>query len=167
MEMRRSYRGDAIEVTFDIALCTHIGSCLRGLPGVFELERRPWILPDAADADAVAAVVEQCPSGALQYRRRDGRPDEGSAEPARVTPMRNGPLLVRGRIEIRTEDGRTEVLPRASLCRCGASMNKPFCDNSHLRIHFQAPGELIRLRLSPVRPAEDQPMPTADDPRRD
>lgn len=163
--MRRVYRGAAVEVSFDLGLCTHIGACLRGLPGVFELERRPWILPDAADADAVAQTVERCPSGALQYRRLDGRSDEISLETPRVTPIRNGPLLVLGRIEVRGDDGSVQLLPRASLCRCGASKNKPFCDNSHLQIRFEAPGELIRIRLSPVRPAEDQPMSTSDDPR--
>lgn len=163
--MRKSYRGNAIEVTFDLEQCTHIGECLRRSPEVFQLRRRPWILPDAATADDVADVIERCPSGALQYRRLDGGAEERGPEPAVVTPIRNGPLLVRGRVEIRREDGSVEVMPRASLCRCGASANKPFCDNTHLRSGFRAPGEAIHIELSPVRVAVDAPMARDDDPR--
>ena len=163
--MRRTYRGKGIEVSFDLGQCIHIGECLRGLPDVFALDGRPWIAPDQAPADRVADLVQRCPSGALQYRRLDGGPQEDAAEPARVTPMRNGPLLVRGRIEVRREDGSVEVMPRATLCRCGQSANKPFCDNTHLRVKFQAPGEVFRIQLSPVRRALDQPMTTAEDPR--
>ena len=63
--MRKAYRGDAIEVTFDLDRCIHVGECLLGLPDVFDLERRPWIDPSAAGPDSVAAIVERCPSGAI------------------------------------------------------------------------------------------------------
>ena len=163
--MRRRYRGANIEVSFDLDQCIHVGECLRRLPVTFAIDRRPWISPDAASADDVAAVVERCPSGALQYRRLDGGPEEQVPAPATVTPLRNGPLLVRGRIEVRREDGTLEVMPRATLCRCGSSANKPFCDNTHIRNAFRAPGELIRIELSPVRRALDQPMAKVNDPR--
>ena len=163
--MRKTYRGDAIEVSFDLDLCTHIGECLRRSPDVFQLRRRPWIVPDAASADEIANVVERCPSGALQYRRLDGGAQERGPEPAQLVPMRNGPLLVRGRVEVKHEDGTVETLPRAALCRCGESANKPFCDNTHLRTGFRAPGELIHVELSPVRKEIDRPMAQADDPR--
>ena len=71
--MRRTYRGRDVEVSFDLDVCIHVGARLAGAPGVFELHRRPWIQPDADDADAVADVVQRCPSGALQYRRLDGK----------------------------------------------------------------------------------------------
>lgn len=79
--------------------------------------------------------------------------------------MRNGPLLVRGRIEVRREDGSLEVLPRATLCRCGDSANKPFCDNTHLRNGFRAAGEVFRIELSPVRDATLHPIDKSADPR--
>ncbi len=163
--MRRTYLGANIEVSFDLDQCIHIGECLRRLPATFALHRRPWVLPDADAADDVSATIERCPSGALQYRRLDGGPDERGPDPATVTPLRNGPLLVRGRIEARREDGTVELMPRATLCRCGASASKPFCDNSHLRIGFRAPGELFRIELSPVRHVIDRPMDRASDPR--
>jgi uncharacterized Fe-S cluster protein YjdI/CDGSH-type Zn-finger protein len=163
--VRRVYRGSAIEVSFDLATCVHIGECVRRLPGTFALDRRPWISPDAAPADETASVIERCPSGALQYRRLDGGADERAPDPPVVIPMRNGPFLVRGRIEVRHDDGTLEILPRATLCRCGGSANKPFCDNTHLRNGFRAEGEPFRVELSPVRHAIDRPMDASDDPR--
>jgi len=69
--MRKKYEGKAIDVSFDPEICRHGGACVKGLPAVFETGRRPWILPDAAPPDDVAAQVERCPSGALRYERHD------------------------------------------------------------------------------------------------
>lgn len=164
--MRRIYQGNGIEVSFDLDRCVHVGACLHGLPEVFDLDRRPWISPDRADPEDVAAVVRSCPSGALQYRRLDGVPEE-RYEGTTVTPIRNGPLQVVGEIRVRRDGGDVEVLPRATLCRCGASARKPFCDNSHLRIGFEAPGEPFRVRLGRLRPTVTTPISPQDDPRRD
>jgi len=163
--VRKVYRGRDVEVSFDLGICIHVGECLRGQPHVFKLNRRPWILADEADADDVAEVVLRCPSGALQYRRLDGGPQEDPEGPTRVTLMRDGPLLVTGKIEVRREDGTVETLPRATLCRCGESQHKPFCDNQHLSIGFRAPGIPFRIHLSPVRTQLDKPMSKAEDPR--
>jgi uncharacterized Fe-S cluster protein YjdI len=90
-EMRKVYRGEDIEVSFDLDICVHIGECLRGQRQVFQLHRRPWILPDLATADEVADVIQRCPSGALLYRRLDGGPQEEPAATTTVTPIRDGP----------------------------------------------------------------------------
>ena len=137
---RRTYRGTAIEVSFDGELCIHARECVRGLPAVFDRDRRPWILADEADAEDVRSVVERCPTGALLYRRLDGQPEERPATVTTVVPVENGPLEVRGDLLVRHADGSVERLLRAALCRCGQSKNKPFCDNSHLETGFQAPG---------------------------
>jgi uncharacterized Fe-S cluster protein YjdI/CDGSH-type Zn-finger protein len=164
--VRKVYRGTDVEVSFDLDLCIHVGECLRGHPEVFQLRRRPWILPDGADADTVAEVVQRCPSGALLYRRLDGGPAEARAGTT-VTPIRNGPLLVVGEIEVRREDGSVERLPRATLCRCGESLVKPFCDNHHLTAGFKAEGVPLKVHLTPVRPKAEKPIAKAADPRRD
>ena len=65
----KAYETDEVTVYFDAAVCQHSGGCVRGLPDVFEVGRRPWIVPENASADEVAAQIERCPSGALQYRR--------------------------------------------------------------------------------------------------
>ena len=164
--MRKVYRGRDVEVSFDLDICIHIAECLRGHPAVFKLDRRPWVLPDEGEADQVAEVVERCPSGALLYRRLDGGPQEEPGGGTRVTLVRNGPLLVTGEIEVRREDGTVEQLPRATLCRCGQSRHKPFCDNEHLKVGFQAPGESMKIHISAVRPRLTEPISKSEDPRR-
>jgi uncharacterized Fe-S cluster protein YjdI/CDGSH-type Zn-finger protein len=138
----RVFRGEKIEVIWEPRLCIHTRNCLRNLPEAFEMGRRPWVDPDAAQPDAVAAAVETCPTGALHYRRTDGGPEEQADDELRVTPARNGPLLLRGRVRIQDREGRLlREDTRVALCRCGASQNKPFCDNSHLTIGFKSEAE--------------------------
>ncbi len=102
------------------------------------MNRRPWVLIDAAPADAVAAAVSRCPTGALRFERLDGAAQEELPDPPIIEPQRDGPLYVRGRIVLRQEDGEERELPRAALCRCGESNNKPFCDNMHRRVGFRS-----------------------------
>ena len=163
--MRKVYQGKDVEVSFDLDICVHIAECLRGQRQVFQLNRRPWILPDAASADEVSDVVQRCPSGALLYRRLDGGPQEDPDGPTTITAIRDGPLLVSGKVEVRHEDGTVETLPRATLCRCGESKHKPFCDNQHIAARFEAPGIPFRIHLSPVRPRLAEPISKEEDPR--
>jgi CDGSH-type Zn-finger protein len=83
-----------------------------------------------------------------------------------VTPIRDGPLLVVGEIEVRRPDGAVEKLPRATLCRCGFSNHKPFCDNQHLAVGFSAPGMPFKIHTSAVRPRVTEPITKQEDPRR-
>ncbi|MFL5983164.1 MAG: (4Fe-4S)-binding protein [Gaiellaceae bacterium] len=134
---KRTYTGAAIEVDWEPRLCIHVRNCVKRLPNVFLPDARPWVVVEAADADAVAAAIESCPTGALHYRRLDCGSEEQPAAELTIEPRPNGPLFVRGRVRIVAEDGgllREDT--RAALCRCGASANKPFCDDSHRRIGF-------------------------------
>ncbi len=127
----KEYWSDEIVVTYDTARCIHAAECIRGLPQVFDTGKRPWIQPANATADQVAEVVMRCPTGALHFERKDG----GAAEPIsatnRVQVRANGPLYLRGNVEVALPDGSVLSDTRVALCRCGASNQKPFCDNSH------------------------------------
>ena len=59
---------------------------------------------------------------------------------ARITPYKNGPLLVRGPFELVDQDGNTIEVRRkvVALCRCGKSRMKPFCDGTHKATRFRA-----------------------------
>lgn len=61
-----------------------------------------------------------------------------SAGPVQIVACPNGPLLVRGDIDLRTADGRPIRQRRrtVALCRCGMSSIKPFCDGTHKLTHF-------------------------------
>ena len=76
----QTYEAEEIIVTFDPSLCRHAGTCLRALPGVFDITRRRWIRPELATVGAVAAAIEQCPSGALQYELNVPRTGPAASE---------------------------------------------------------------------------------------
>jgi uncharacterized Fe-S cluster protein YjdI len=133
----RTYANEAIEVHWEADLCIHTQNCVHDLPLVFRADERPWILLDGADADAVAAAIEHCPTGALHYRRLDGGAQETAPDEVTIEPRPNGPLLLRGRVRIVDDDGRVvREDTRVALCRCGGSANKPFCDGTHRRNGF-------------------------------
>ena len=67
----QTYETPGITVTFDPEVCRHSGVCIRGLPLVFDVDRKHWIRPELADAAEVAAQIDRCPSGALRYRWPD------------------------------------------------------------------------------------------------
>jgi len=60
------YETPEITVTFDPDVCIHSAVCIRGLPAVFDVNRKRWVRPELAPAAEVAAQVARCPSGALQ-----------------------------------------------------------------------------------------------------
>jgi uncharacterized Fe-S cluster protein YjdI len=135
--MAREYGTEEIVVEWRPRLCYHSVNCVKALPLVFDKERRPWIDPTQASADEIEDAVDRCPSGALRARRLDGkaRPTPTGVE---ITAEPNGPLLVRGPIQVVQPDGTTEEVPRAAFCRCGHSGNKPYCDGSHREVGFRA-----------------------------
>lgn len=131
--------GEKIEVEFDGKRCIHARRCVTGLPEVWKggVEGN-WIFPDNAPVEEVASVVRACPSGALRFRRKDGGAEEAAPAYNVVQVLENGPYAVRADATLGGEDHGY----RMTLCRCGASRNKPFCDNTHLRAKFEATGEV-------------------------
>ena len=138
--VEREYANEQIVVSWEPQYCIHTANCLNAEPEVFDSMRRPWIKPDAATADRIAAAVMKCPTGALHFRRVDGGEQEPVPDETTVEPRTNGPLFVRGNLKFRTPRG--DVIredTRAALCRCGQSSNKPFCDGTHRVVGFRAP----------------------------
>ncbi|MGB3634736.1 MAG: CDGSH iron-sulfur domain-containing protein [Rubrobacteraceae bacterium] len=139
----KDYRSEDITVNFDPGRCIHSAECIHSLPEVFDVEKRPWIQPGESDPETVAEVVMRCPTGALQFARKDDGDEEPIPEENVVTIAKDGPLYVRGDVEIKEHDGTTFLEDtRIALCRCGESQNKPFCDNSHKNSGFRDAGSL-------------------------
>jgi CDGSH-type Zn-finger protein len=115
--------------------CDRDGTVWKSVSDAISQERR----------DAFAAQVGQCPSGRLAaWGKAAGEPIEPEF-PASIVLVEDpaqeasGPLWVRGAIEIIGSDGAAyEIRNRVTLCRCGESKNKPFCDGTHASIHFRA-----------------------------
>ena len=129
MDRGKTYLAPGIRVYYQARLCIHVAECVRGLPQVFDTSRKAWIQPEQASAE---------------YERLDGEAQEPIPQSSSVRLVMDGPLYVRGPLRVKNAEGNLVFQStRAALCRCGASKNKPFCDNSHREIGFQAPpGEL-------------------------
>ena len=67
----RKYEGEKIDVFFNSKMCAHSGKCVQGLPSVFDVNRKPWILLEGSDVEEVKEVIKICPSGALQYIEKE------------------------------------------------------------------------------------------------
>lgn len=131
-------RGKAAEIEFDGARCIHSRNCVLHRPDVFVPGvEGEWIHPDAATPDEVVSLAVNCPSGAIVARRLDGGPGETAPLVNSVRVLENGPLAVRATLLLRGIPAGY----RATLCRCGASKNKPYCDGSHAGAGFKATGE--------------------------
>jgi uncharacterized Fe-S cluster protein YjdI/CDGSH-type Zn-finger protein len=139
-DVTRIYENEHVRVRWDASRCIHTGVCLHLLPSVFNVEVRPWIDLTGADPEEIEAAIRACPTGALRHDGDDAGLDaDDGVTTIEVRP--NGPLFVRGRIRLSGPGGRAgrdEV--RLALCRCGASENKPFCDNSHRLVGFRDAG---------------------------
>ncbi len=142
------YPGKVIDVYFTIDRCTHVAECVRGAPDVFDPARRPWIMADAAEPDKVAEVSLRCPTGALHFKRKDGKPDETVSEKNRAIICQDGPLYLWGDLEIRNFDN-TFILKdtRIALCRCGKSEIMPLCDDSHSSTGFRDRTPLLKGKI--------------------
>ena len=126
-------------MSYEPAICIHAAECVRGLPGVFDPQKKPWVNPEGADTQELAEVIERCPTGALKYERLDIDQREEPPAESSITTISNGPLYARGKIKITDEKG--EIIAeenRVAFCRCGKSNSKPFCDNTHIKVKFNA-----------------------------
>ena len=142
------YRGAKIVVRFDGSKCIHSRHCVLEQPAVFQANvSGPWIHPDAASAGAAIEVAHNCPSGAITCERTDGGAQESAPAVNTAHVRENGPLAFRAELIV----GGKAAGFRATLCRCGASKNKPWCDASHVAAGFKASGE----------PATQAPEPLA------
>src|SRR6185312_13190947 len=132
------YKGSHLTVVNDGKRCIHSRYCVLNLPGVFKPNvDGPWIAPDAASAEAVIAVVSKCPSGALRYRPEGAVPAEGAPGVNTIRVWEDGPLAVHAELDVAGDASSR----RATLCRCGKSFNKPYCDGMHRKAGFKATGE--------------------------
>lgn len=145
----KDYVADDITVHWRSTRCIHSRHCVAGLPEVFDFDARPWVRVGGAQADAIADVIDTCPSRALTYTRSDGVPggsnaarsDEDAATSigadVQVNVRTNGPLAIVGVVEVVGADGTVlSTDDRTFLCRCGSSSNKPFCDGTHKSVGF-------------------------------
>ncbi|HJP66321.1 MAG TPA: CDGSH iron-sulfur domain-containing protein [Actinomycetota bacterium] len=126
-----------MQLTDDRSLCSHMAFCQRVPKNAWSLVREQ---EDPETRELVISMVRKCPSGRLQYYLM---PDPAPVEedlPEEIGVVDNGPLWVRGGVQLEAADGfEYEARNRQTLCRCGQSANKPFCDGSHWDVGFTDP----------------------------
>lgn len=148
-----TFENDTVKVNWDQKRCIHAEKCVRGLPKVFDPNKKPWIQPEHASIDELKNVIEQCPTGALHYELKSSDQQEEIPDQNVITIQEDGPIYIHGNVVIRDMDGNIVLKDtRVAMCRCGASKNKPLCDNSHIDASFKADDtyDPERLRTAPV-----------------
>ena len=126
----KNYYGEDITVHFDLAACGHVATCVRKLPEVFDVHKRPWVNADGANAEEIVKIVRACPAGALSYTLKgEERVDSFNSEP-KVIVNHHGWIEVWGAIELEGAEV-PKVEDHYILCGCGKSKNHPYCDGAH------------------------------------
>jgi len=129
--------GPSLRLTDTPDLCVHARFCLRA-GGIWDLISQS---DDLKVRRTVIEIAGNCPAGRLVvWDKTTGEAIEPAFEPSigvieYPEQGRIGPLWVRGGIPIESADGTLyEIRHRVTLCRCGRSSNKPFCDGSHREV---------------------------------
>ncbi|CAM1364864.1 Uncharacterized Fe-S cluster protein YjdI [Tenacibaculum sediminilitoris] len=137
-EIIKKYSNNDITVIWKPSMCIHSKKCWKGLLQVFNPQNRPWVNMDGATTERIKKQVEECPSGALSYTsKKEGSPVAAHTE-TKVEVLENGPLLIYGTLHVTNLDGTTEKKNKTTaFCRCGASLNKPYCDGTHVKVEFK------------------------------
>ena len=133
---RDDYAGQKITIYDNRSICAHAGICTDSLASVFRMKQEPWIEPDAAEVEEIIAVIQQCPSGALNFTvENTDNVDQYDVASIFIAP--NGPYVVSDCPDLNGAEWREgSSKQQYTLCRCGASKNKPFCDGSHWSVEF-------------------------------
>ena len=142
-EIVKNYSNEEITVIWKPDVCIHSTNCWKASLKIFNPKRTPWIDMNAGTTEEIIKIVNNCPSGALKFKR-EKKMSEQKAQPAQsqetkltVQVNKGGPYLIKGKFVFVGTDGNEEVKEGSiALCRCGASNNKPFCDGTHRKIGF-------------------------------
>jgi CDGSH-type Zn-finger protein/uncharacterized Fe-S cluster protein YjdI len=134
-----------ITLHFDGSRCIHSRHCVLEAPTVFLANTSgAWLHPETTTVEHCVRVAHNCPSGAITYERHDGGPAETAPTVNVVRVHENGPYAVHAAIDL------PGAGLRATLCRCGRSRRKPYCDGSHREAGFTATGEPIAQASEPL-----------------
>ena len=139
-ETLQVYEGKEVTVNFNRSICAGSAKCVHGLPTVFKSDNSTdWIKPDSDKNAKIIETIKACPSGALSYTTNDKITVDKRIEP-KITIMKNGSYYVEGialeGMPIPTNFSTTKY----TLCRCGHSKNRPFCDYSHADVSWSDEG---------------------------
>jgi len=123
---------------FDGKKCIHSRNCVLNRPDVFVPDvKGEWIHPEKASPAELRAIADNCPSGAIRYEETGIASRKPLVNTLHI--RENGPYALNAELQL---EGEPCASQKMTLCRCGASKNKPYCDGSHSTIGFVATGEI-------------------------
>ncbi len=123
--------GVALTISYTPVLCTHAAQCQARAATVFDPKAKPWIQPDNGALAEILDVIAACPSGALRISVGGTPQQHMTTGEVEIQVEKNGPYHV-SNVALEAEfNGVGASRTKFSLCRCGLSKNKPFCDGSH------------------------------------
>lgn len=132
-----NYTGDVggVEVTISYTpvLCTHAAQCQARAKEVFNPNEKPWIRPENGKLESILEVIAACPSGALRVAVENVPPQHLTDGDVSISVEKNGPYHIKNVAIDADFNGVGASRTKYSLCRCGLSKNKPFCDGSHYK----------------------------------
>ncbi|NOX16239.1 MAG: hypothetical protein GXP61_09525 [Epsilonproteobacteria bacterium] len=130
-EIIQRYNGKEINIIFNRSICSGAGNCVRNFPKIYKNASENWIFPDNDSIAQVKNSIKSCPSGALSYELNSDVTCE-TYKDVKLEIIKNGPINVKGNVETQIDKWSTNAnKQKFSICRCGASQNKPFCDYTH------------------------------------
>lgn len=162
----RQYTNGEITVFWKPSKCIHATTCFRELIDVYNPRKRPWVNMDGAPTEKIIQVTNKCPTQAIYWKYnkdlsegekamndRSGGDEEVNPETlhasreenketsnAKITLMKDGPLMVEGDFKIIGADGNElRSMIMTSFCRCGNSRAQPYCDGTHRKVGFRDP----------------------------
>jgi uncharacterized Fe-S cluster protein YjdI len=157
----RKYSNDELTVYWKPDACIHASYCYRELIEVFDPGRRPWVDMKGAPTNMIIETVDLCPTEALTWKWNDEernktvgsehtnhvrfrRPELMEQDqpihlenPVSVKIMKDGPIVIKGNFALISNGNKKEITDGLiSICRCGESDHKPFCDGQHRKKGF-------------------------------
>jgi CDGSH-type Zn-finger protein/ferredoxin len=131
IEYSGEVNGVPVTVSYTPVLCTHAAQCQARASSVFDPSKKPWIQPENGSLEAILDVIAACPSGALRVSVGEQPTQHMTTGEIAIEVEKDGPYHVTN-LPLEAEfNGAGASRAKYSLCRCGMSKNKPFCDGSH------------------------------------
>jgi CDGSH-type Zn-finger protein len=123
--------GIPVTISYTPVLCTHAAECQARAASVFNPREKPWVQPDGGNLAEILDVIAACPSGALRVSVGDVPAQHMTIGDVGISIEKNGPYHVTNVALDAEFNGVGASRAKYSLCRCGLSKNKPFCDGTH------------------------------------
>ena len=135
-DRRDNYTAGSLTIHDNRGICQHSTYCTDELASVFKLGQDPWIDPTGAGVARIIEQVRRCPSGALSHSI-DGVEYRDQQRASTVLISKDGPYRVSSGVGLNENAwGEGSSQEHYTLCRCGGSKNKPFCDGTHWTNNF-------------------------------